>query len=201
MTAPYSMLQVPIDAARIAVAPSIQIPVAVATPDGHCELRLRVSGSLPGSWFRGLAIGCAERGISLLRGLAARDAGGIWAADLVLDVSGSSPPLPDFLALATRALDQAPVRPPSILDFELSRSAHPGERLVLEVHAWETVGLLAGVLGCAECAGLQPVEVVLETEDECAFHQITLVRSGGGRPTASQRRQLTRSLLGVVRGG
>ena len=87
----------------------------------------------------------------------------------------------------------------SILDFELWNAPSLGGSLELEVDAWDAVGLLAAVLGCGAAAGLRPERIVLETWDECAFHQLTLKRDGWLRPSTAQARALEKGLEALLR--
>jgi hypothetical protein len=156
--------------------------------DGCAELQL--SGDLAEDWSLRLTRGLAIRRIGVRSGYVRLLQRGGWLAELLLDVAYHESRECDFLKLATEPSAPRSIPEPRILDFELRDSASLGGSLELRVDAWDCVGLLAGVLGRAVHADLYAHEIVLDTEEECAFHQLGLKRRGGGRPGRSERRAL-----------
>ena len=171
----------------------------VAARRDRC-VELRISGALPDAWPLRLARAFARRKISLCRGGARALEPGLWLARLEVDL-GPSGELPnDVLQLALRPDGRAQPPEPPLLDFSLTGTSVRGGRVELEVHAWDAVGLLATVLGRVEAAGLVPDEILLETEGDCAFHQLVLRGRDGGAPAPVERAALARSLSLLVRG-
>jgi hypothetical protein len=169
-----------------------RLPLAQVAGCAASRLELRLSGVLPDRWPLHLAQGLAARRINLWRGHATRIAAGVWSARLEIETPGERP-LPDFVGLAL-GLEPAPVlAEPPLLEAVLSRA--PGGELELEVHAWDAVGLLACVLRCAVGAGLLPTALALETEGDCAFHQLRLIAADGSAATRRQQRHLARRLF------
>lgn len=166
--------------------------------DGLLEAQL--SGMLPASWSLNLMRGLASRGLSVRDGYARRIEPGAWIAQLEIEAPAEALEATALLELATGR----PARPtspePRLLDFELGDSPAHGGSLALEVHAWDAVGLLAAVLGRADAAGLVATELVLETEDDCAFHHLTLQSRGWSPPTRRERRALSLGLAGLLGG-
>lgn len=173
-------------------------PWAAATPRPPGGLHLQLGGPLPADWSLRLARSLAGCGASLVSGYARRGAQGEWLAELEIESE---------LALCAGELLERAVRPqappprpdPRILDFELGESPAHGGSLALEVHAWDAVGLLAGVLGRARAPGLVAAELILETEQDCAFHHLALVGTEGA-PSRRQRRELSLGLAGLLGG-
>jgi hypothetical protein len=171
----------------------------VAARRGECA-ELRISGALPDAWPLRLARAFARRKISLCRGGARAIEPGLWLARLEVDLGPCGELPPDVLQLALRPDGRFQLPEPPILDFSLIGTSVRGGRLELEVHAWDAVGLLAAVLGRVEAAGIVPEEMLLETEDDCAFHQLVLRGRDGGAPAPALRAALARSLALLVRG-
>lgn len=185
--------------------PELALPRALPTeprcrvsssPDGLAELSL--SGSLPSDWSVRLTHALSSRGISLVRGGARRVEGDLWIGRLFLDMGYSEGTRPDFLALATLPRSPGPLFAPQLLDFELRDSPAVGGALLLEVHAWDAIGLLAAVLNRAHGSGLCVEEIALETEGGCAFHGLLLRSALGGAPRAEETRRLERSLARLL---
>ena len=184
--------------------PVVELPEAIrSVPFAHVARRgagrvdLHVSGALPACWVLNLARGFAARRVSLQSGRARRRAEGIWSGALELDLGGAERPLPDFLALASGELPVARWLPaPPLLEVAMAGSARG---LEVEVHAWDAVGLLASVLGHVDAVALEPTEVSLETEGDCAFHQLVLRDRLGAMPSRRQRRALARRLAAQLR--
>lgn len=168
----------------------LPIPVACVEWDDSGRVLLEMSGLLPEDWAARLARGCAARRISWESGHARRS-GERWEVRLGLDASLCSGRVPDFLELATRGDPGPHLAEPPLLEVALGGS---GDALELEVHAWDAVGLIAAVLDRVERAGLRVRSLLLETEDECAFHQITAVLPNGRSPGWRERRALLKGL-------
>jgi hypothetical protein len=187
--------EVPVSWARAELR---ELPLAHVARCAESRLELRLSGALPDRWPLHLAQGLAARRINLWRGHAARIAPRAWSARLEVETPPEQP-LPDFVDLAL-GLEPAPVlAEPPLLEATLGRA--PGGELELEVHAWDAVGLLAGVLRCVVGAGLLPTALALETEGDCAFHQLRLVGADGSAATRRQQRHLARRLFRLHAGG
>jgi hypothetical protein len=172
-------------------------------PGAEGLITVDVLGWLEPGWLQGFATGLYPLGVSLKEAYAREDLPGRWSARLHLE-----PPAGETAAAQTIAsLDAllhgpAPgssVPAPRLLDFSLVRGGEHGALLHLEVHAWEARGLLAGVLVETERVGLVPVELLLETEGECAFHQLVL-RGPMGAPSPDCVRQLAKELSAHVGG-
>jgi len=180
-----------------ALAPAPRRPGLLETPWSYASRRpdgllaLQLCGVLPADWTLQLTRGLAWRGASLQTGYARRTEGGAWLAELAVDdrLEARLDSI-DFLALATRPHEPLRRAEPRILEFELGASAAHGGSLALEVHAWDAVGLVAAVLGRAAGVGLVAAELILATEEECAFHHLGLVDRRGAAPSACQRRDL-----------
>ena len=165
----------------------------------HCQLErreesralLRIGGRLPRGWSVRLTRGLARRGVSLVSGYARRVEGDAGLLELEVDLRHADASTIDFLAVARNEEDSAPVSDPRILDFALQLE---GDALQLEVHAWDSVGLLAAVLERVWSVGLSPDELILETEAECAFHSLVLKDRHRAPPTPSHARLLARAL-------
>lgn len=173
-------------------------PWAAATPRPAGGLHLQIGGPLPADWSLCLARALARRGASLHTGYARRGPDGAWLAELAIEAE-PHPTAEELLVYATRP--EAPLaRPdPRILDFDLGESPAHGGSLALEVHAWDAVGLLAGVLGRARAHDLVPAELILETEQDCAFHHLALTGTDAA-PSRRQRRALSLGLAGLLGG-
>ena len=87
----------------------------------------------------------------------------------------------------------------SLLEVALAQPSARGGELELEVQAWDSVGLLAAVLGHVNECDLVPSEILLETEEGFAFHRLGLRSRGWGVPTARQRRALAQRLSRMLR--
>lgn len=173
-------------------------PWAAGAPHPAGGLHLQIGGPLPADWSLCLARALARDGASLHSGYARRGPDGAWLAELAIrpesDLGAEA-----LLVHATRP-EPPLLRPdPRILDFELGESPAHGGSLALEVHAWDAVGLLAGVLGRARGHGLVPAELILETEQDCAFHHLALTGADGA-PSRRQRRALSLALAGLLGG-
>jgi hypothetical protein len=168
-------------------------------PRGPRGLELTLAGALAETWCLDFTRALAARGMNLLRGHAHEGRGG-WSARLEIDAHPNDRSL-DFGRLLCEPV-APPLRcEPRLLDFELAFSpAHDG-CLELEVHAWDSIGLLATLLGRARGGGLRPVELWLETEEECAFHRLSLRGIGGRRPALGQARGFARALERLRRAG
>jgi hypothetical protein len=172
----------------------------LGTPHAHLgegaegRLELQLSGCLPHDWSLRLTRGLAANRLGVHSGYARLVEPACWLAQLELDSCYGGSGEQDFLALAMRSSALPALRDPRILDFQLRESASLGGSLELRVDAWDSLGLLAAVLGRAALAGLHPVEINLETEGECAFHQLTLKSQGGGRPARPEGLLLARQL-------
>lgn len=179
----------------------LHVPFAHVAQKEEDRIELELSGALPDAFFVSLSRSFAARGISLQSGYARRAEPGLWLARLELAGVPSPAPALDYLQLALR--DEGGARPsdPPILDFVLTRPASRDGALELEVHAWDALGLLAGVLGRASAAGMVAVEIGLETEGECAFHSVALIGSDGSVPSSEQRRVLASGLCELLRSG
>lgn len=154
----------------------------------RCQLQLW--GALPADWSLWLAQALAARRMSLMHGAARRGPRDTWRASLEIQLARSEDAELDFAALATGVSPAASVPDPPILHFQLweSRCRAPG--LELEVHAWEALGLLAAVLGKVADADLRCDALLLDTEDDCAFHHLLLRTTDGRAPSARQQRAL-----------
>lgn len=175
----------------------LRIPWSHAAWKSERLLDLQLSGDLPAEWALHLARALACRGVSLLNGYARRIEEGIWLAQLDLDLGAGSRCELDFLGLLAGTAKPVRLPEPSILDFELRDSPALGGSFELRVDAWDAVGLLAAVLGRCAAAGLDPEEMILETEGECAFHHLTLKGRRGRRPARLQRLALERALAAL----
>jgi hypothetical protein len=162
-------------------------------------LELHCAGLLPADWTLNLARALAVRRASIRDGYARRTAPGIWLAQLGIE-DGGRLRAPELRAMVTGAQPPLTSPEPRILDFELGRAPGHGGCLTLEVHAWDAVGLLAGVLGRARDAGLTAMELFLETEADCAFHHLALIGRDGAAPTRRQRRALRLGLSALLGG-
>ena len=179
----------------------LHVPFAhVAEREGD-RIDLELAGSLPDAWAVRLSRSFAARGISLRSGYGRRVEPGRWQVRLGLANVRRADSALDYLQLALRDEGGARFREPPILDFVLTRPAPRGGNLELEVHAWDALGLLAGVLGQVAAAGLVADEIGLETEGECAFHSLILVSPSGSAPTQEERRTLAAGLCGLLRSG
>lgn len=167
-------------------------------PKGGDRYELRLGGELPASWSLRLCRNLETRRMNLLRGFGRRLPSGSWAISLEVDTS-----LCDHGGLDASVLDDIPVRSPQrldppLLDFWIERTPPPEGALAVEVAAWDAIGLLGSVLDVANRIGLEPVEILLETQEECAFHRLLLVGSPGRPPTGRQERELERALAARV---
>lgn len=190
--------QIPVENARLRFEPK---PAArISSLQGGLK-ELCLEGVLPGGWLRRVTAGCAQRGISVTRGVATFGPDESCLACLELEFRRPSVDPPDFLAWAVGRIDPPAAPLPKILDFDLVHDSVPTKGVFLEVHAWESVGLLAGVLEAVEAVGLVPVELFLETEEECAFHQLVLSRSDGGPASTARLLRLNRLLRPAISAG
>lgn len=173
-------------------------PFAARQLDGRL-FELRVGGVLPDDWSLVFAGDCARRGHSLMRGYVRRELRGHWRGRLEIELAaasaGDAAPLPGS---GGRALRPPWIHAPHLLDFELEESHAFGGALELEVHAWEAVGLLYGVLSAAASLDLVAVELTLETEGDCAFHRLALVDRHRTPVSSRRRRALARRLAAPV---
>jgi hypothetical protein len=167
-------------------------------PGDEGLVELLVLGALRQDWPLAFAGGLARAGVSLLDGYARHTGDAQWLGRLVVDPGAG--PLPDFAALLRAVPAPLATPTPRLLDFSLEWSTALGGVLHLEVHAWDGLGLLAGVLDCAARQGLRPEELLLETEGECAFHHLILVDARVGPPSRGQRAGLAGALEGLCNG-
>lgn len=173
------------------------VPLSYVVTRPDARLGVQLSGPLPTRWALWLARGFAARRVNLRNGHALALPRGRWIAQLEVELESGGRLPPDFLQLALRDGGGPRLVEPPLLDVSLGQDAD-GD-LAVEVHAWDAVGLLASVLGRVDAVGLAPAEIVLETEGECAFHQLTLRDRAGGPASARQRRRLARSLVEQLR--
>ncbi|MDJ0850843.1 MAG: hypothetical protein QNK04_20930 [Myxococcota bacterium] len=177
----------------------LHVPFAhVARKDGRL-VELHLSGALPDSWSLQVARGFAARRFNLLNGSARCLERGLWSAQIEVDTSCSAGPLPDFLDLALEPASRVEPDCPPLLEVGLAQPSARGGELELEVQAWDSVGLLAAVLGHVNECHLVPSEIHLETEEGFAFHRLALRGRGWGQATARQRRALARRLSRMLR--
>ncbi len=155
---------------------------------------MKLTGPLPADWSVNLSRDFAARGVSLQNGYARRIDSDQWTVQLEVEQSLADSAGPEGLVRAIYSKVRPPVVEPALLDCELRESKSFGGCLELEVDAWDAVGLLAAVLGCAASAGLLAVEMILETQDDCAFHHLGLKDRGDAVPSLRQRRALDRGL-------
>ncbi len=164
------------------------------------ELEVLLAGPLPEGWALSLTRALADRGWSLRNGYARGDAAAGWLAELeVVPDLAAEAASPDFLALALGGPPPLAPPVPRVLDFDLREADSFGGCLTLQVDAWDALGLLAGVLGEVDRAGLAPVEMILETEEDCAFHHLAARAQGGGRPRPRQGRVLEAGMDRLLR--
>lgn len=167
----------------------------------EARIELRVTGCLPRDWSQRFAAGLARLRINLLSGYARRSERDDWIGAFEAEL-----PLERPEALDLESLTQAPgpygANPhASILDFRLQESTRLGGCLEVELAAWDSVGLLAATLESAHAAGLRPAELLLETQEGCAFQQLSLQTAIWTCPSPRQQRELGRYLaarLGAV---
>lgn len=173
------------------------IPLAQVARRGEDRIGLQVSGALPATWVLNLARGFAERRVNLLNGRAEQIDHGVWNGVLEIDLGSAGRSAPDFLGLALGAPGTGRFLPePPLLEVAMA----DGPRgLEVEVHAWDAVGLLASVLNHVQSVGLVACEVLLETEGDCAFHQLMLREASGGLAPTRARRALARRLAAQLR--
>jgi len=179
----------------------LHVPFAHVAERGGDRIDLELAGCLPDAWAVRLSRSFAARGISLQSGYGRRVEPGRWQVRLELANVRRADSALDYLQLALRHEGGARFRERPILDFVLSRPAARGGSLELEVHAWDALGLLAGVLGQVAAADLVADEIGLEIEGECAFHSLILVSPSGSAPTQEHRRRLAAGLCGLLRSG
>ncbi len=177
----------------------LHVPFAhVARKDGRL-VEIHLSGALPDLWPLQVARGFAAGRFNLLNGLARCEERGLWSAQIEVDTSCSPGPLPDFLDLALEPMSRVDPECPPLLEVALAQPSARGGELELEVQAWDSVGLLAAVLGHVNECDLVPSEILLETEEGFAFHRLGLRSRGWGVPTARQRRALAQRLSRMLR--
>lgn len=177
------------------------VPLCYVREQTGGQRRVELSGDLGPHWPLRLARAFAEHRVSLQSGFARRAESGVWLARLEVELPRPDATTPDFLTFALQS-GRGPARvDPPILDFDISRSASAPDVLELEVHAWDAVGLLAGVLHQIAESDLAPVELVLETEEDCAFHRICVGGKDGSQPTRRQRASLAGQLSHMMRSG
>lgn len=184
----------PLRAPLCAGSEEMRSPQAQARAGSEGRVELQLSGDLCDDWGLRLTRGLAAHRVGLHSGYARRLEPGCWIAKLELDLACGGSWDHDFLSLATHFSALPDLRDPRILDFELRESGFLGGSLELRVDAWDSIGLLAAVLGRAALAGLHPHEIILETEGECAFHQLTLKARDGVRPGRREGWLLSRGL-------
>ncbi len=168
-----------------------------ALPEGEGLVELLVLGSLPSRWPLALTGHLAGRGASLLRGHVTRGDAAGWEGRLVLDPRHGS--LGDLDAALDRVVPRPATAAPRLIEVRID-PAHADAELHLEVHGWDAVGLLAGVLEQVACVDLCVEEMLLETEDECAFHYLRL-RAEDGVSRRRAQRLLARGLGAHLTGG
>lgn len=161
---------------------------------------IELSGALEDGWSLRLLSRLAARRVGVLSGYARWFQGKLWIVRLEFDPTARSYDRQGFLELATESGPLPTLPDPRVIDFETTPSDAFGGALELRVDAWDRIGLLAGVLGLAHRSLLVPREILLETEAECAFHQITLVRADGRAPDYREASRLERSLHAVTGG-
>lgn len=186
-----------------AATPTAAVPWFHAQAKGDGIVHLRLAGALPDDWSLRFTRALAWRNLSLRSGRARRVETRHWIAHLELDLvyADAEVDFSEILELATRAEDLPAPPEPRILDFELDAPAYLAGGLRLEVHAWDALGLLAGVIERADRVGLHPEALLLDTEGECAFHELILRGADGAPASAEQHRALEAILAALVRPG
>ena len=177
----------------------LHVPFAHVARKAGELVELHLSGALPDTWALQVARGFAAQRINLLNGRARCLERGLWSAQIEVDTSCSRGPLPDFLDLALDPGSRAEPECPPLLEVGLSQPSGRGGELELEVQAWDSVGLLAAVLGHVRECELVASEIHLETEEGFAFHRLGLRAIGWGGATTRQRRALARRLSRMLR--
>ena len=161
-------------------APPQRRNLELSTEPSTEGLDVSIRGELRPDWSLYFARGLALRGVSLLEGAAQLREAKTWEATVKLDADPGRLGAAELLNLLRdeRPLGVAPE--PKLLDYQVSLPGPGLSRVSIEVNAWESVGLFAGVLSVAEGCGFTPTAFALETEQECAFHELELVPRGGG---------------------
>jgi hypothetical protein len=143
--------------------------------------RVELEGELPLGWCGNLAGALSRRGLSILRGDAARD-GARW--HVVLEVSsehGTEPRELDFYALAREAHPEPP-GPPRLESFVLDMPRRSAS-VELTVRGPDRRGFLAALLERLATLGLFPARISVETVHGTAADTLWLQADGDRAPS------------------
>lgn len=155
-----------------------------------------MDGPLGPGWAGNLAAGLAAQRVSIERGQARAERGGIWTARFeVQRLPGAAPFASiDVAKLAATDAGEGFATPLRLLDFSVEWAPDRGGCLMLSVCAQDTVGFLAALLRRLSFFALFPVEMRLETRSGRVDDVLWMRSSGDRAPLARTREALRRAL-------
>ncbi len=173
-------------------------PSVRSRPLGAERHQVYIDGSLPPGWAGNLASGLATQRISIERGEARAERGGVWTARFEVARLAGAPPFEsiDFARLAATDAREGFATPLRLIGFELAPAAEHNGCLVLCVAAQDTVGFLAALLRRLAYFSLFPVEMRLETRGGAIDDRLWL-RGAGDRVPSVRARDALRHAMNV----
>lgn len=165
---------------------------------GEERFRFYIEGSLAPGWAGNLASGLAAQRISIERGEAHAERGGIWTARFEVQRLAGALPFEaiDLAELASTDSGEGFATPLRLIGFELEASAERGGCLVVAVSAQDTVGFLAALLRRLSFFSLFPIEMRLETRGG-RVEDVLWLRGAGDRAPSSRAHEALRRALAV----
>jgi hypothetical protein len=180
--------------------------VRPASPSHGPSVRIRALGSeryvfhidgmLPPGWAGNLASGLAAQHVSIERGEARAERGGVWTARFEVQRLAGAAPFAnlDLAKLAATDAGEGFATPLRLVDFSVDWAADRGGCLALTVSAHDTVGFLAALLRRLSYFALFPIEMRLETRGDRIDDALWLRGAGDRVPSARAREALRRAL-------
>ena len=155
-----------------------------------------LEGSLPPGWAGNLASGLAAQRISIERGEARAERGGIWTARFEVERLAGARPFEsiDIAKLAATDAGEGFATPLRLFDSSVEASQDRGGCLVVAVTAQDSVGFLAALLRRLAFFSLFPVEMRLETRRGRIEDALWLRGAGDRAPSARAHDALRRAL-------
>jgi hypothetical protein len=171
-------------------------PSVRARPLGADRFQFYIEGSLPPGWAGNLASGLAAQRVSIERGEARAERGGVWAARFEVQRLAGAQPFAsiDIAKLASTDAGEGFATPLRLIDFSVASTDDRGGCLELGVTALDTVGFLAALLRRLSYFSLFPIEMRLETRGDRIDDRLWLRGAGDRAPSARAQEALRRAL-------
>ena len=171
-------------------------PSVRVRPLGAERFQFYIEGSLAPGWAGNLASGLAAHHISIERGEARAERGGVWTARFEVQRLAGAPRFEklDLAELAATDAGEGFATPLRLIGFKLETAVDRGGCLMVGVSAYDTVGFLAALLRRLAYFSLFPIELRLETRDGRVDDRLWLRGAGDRAPSLRAQQALRRAL-------